>query len=124
MQVAKNRFRIETESLFLMNMVAAIAGNEELASDLATEDFTLNGPNDHDALLFAAMRGQRNEANRLAAMIDARPFGHIVLLQVVYGCLCGAPFDLESTPRFSEMLVGSGLAWPPLKPYEFPLKNW
>ena len=57
-------------------------------------------------------------------MIDARPFGHIVLLQAVYGCLCGAPFDLELTPRFSEMLVGSGLAWPPLKPYEFPLKNW
>lgn len=124
MQVAKNRFRVETESLFLMAMIAAIAGNEELASDLATNYFALNGPNDHDALVLAAMRGERNQANRLAALIDARPFGHIVLLQAVYGCLCGAPFDLESTPRFSEMLVGSGLAWPPLKPYEFPLKNW
>jgi hypothetical protein len=124
MQVAKNRFRVETESLFLMAMIAAIAGNQEPASKLASDYFALNGPNDRDGLLFAAMRGQRNEANRLAALIDARPFGHIVLLQAVYGCLCGAPFDLESTPRFSEKLVGSGLAWPPLKPYEFPLKNW
>jgi adenylate cyclase len=124
MQVAKNRFRVETESLFLMAMIAAIAGNQEQASKLASDYFALNGPNDRDGLLFAAMRGQRNEANRLAALIDARPFGHIVLLQAVYGCLCGAPFDLESTPRFSEKLVGSGLAWPPLKPYEFPLKNW
>jgi TolB-like protein len=124
MHVARNRFRVETESLFLMAMIAAIAGNQEQASKLASDYFALNGPNDHDGLLFTAMRGQRNEANRLAALIDARPFGHIVLLQAVYGCLCGAPFDLESTPRFAEMLVGSGLAWPPLKPYEFPLKNW
>lgn len=124
MQVAENRFRVETESLFLMAMIAAIAGHQEQASKLASDYFALNGPNDHDGLLFAAMRGGRNEANRLAALIDARPFGHIVLLQAVYGCMCGAPFDLESTPGFSDMLVGSGLAWPPLKPYEFPLKNW
>ncbi len=124
MQVAKNRFRVETESLFLMALIAAIAGNGELSSNLASDYFALNGPNDHDALVLAAMRGERNEANRLAAMIDARPFGHVVLLQAVYSCVCGALFDLESTPRFSEMLVGSGLAWPPLKPYEFPLKNW
>lgn len=124
MQVANNRFRIESESLSLLALIAAVEGDNDLASGLVTEYFALNGPNDRDALIFAAAVGKRNEANRLAAMIDARPFGHIVLLQAIYGCLCGAPFDLESTPRFAEMLVGSGLAWPPLKPYEFPLKNW
>ena len=123
-RVANNRFRVETESLWLGALIAAIEGDGATAETLAADYFLKNGPNDRDGLIFRASRGQRNEANRLAALIDARPFGHIVLLQAVYGCLCGAPFDLESTPRFAEMLVGSGLAWPPLKPYEFPLKNW
>jgi hypothetical protein len=53
-----------------------------------------------------------------------RPFGHMVLLQAIYACLCGAPFDLESTPVFSALLADSGLRWPPEQPFELPLKDW
>ena len=124
MQVASNRFRVETESLRLRAMIAAIGGDDAKAEALAADYFLQNGPNDSEALIFEATRGRRNEANRLAAQIDARPFGHIVLLQVIYACFCGAPFDLDATPRFAEMMGVSGYVWPPVKPYEFPLKNW
>jgi len=123
-QVANNRFRVETETLFLETLIAAIAGDDAAAENLAAEYFVKNGPNDRDALIFEATRGRRNETSRLAGLIDARPFGHLVLLQAIYECFCGAPFDLEATPRFARMLGVSGLDWPPLKPYEFPLKNW
>jgi len=74
--------------------------------------------------LLEAVRGQRFEANRLAGLIDRRPFGHLALLQAINRCTCGAPFDLEATPVFAEMLAGSGLPWPPAKPIDFPLKDW
>jgi adenylate cyclase len=124
MQVAITRFRVDTETLFLQAMISAFAGDDNGAESAATEYFALAGPNDRDALVFEAARGRRNEANRLATMIDARPFGHVVLLQAIYACMCGAPFELEATPRFEETFGESGLSWPPAKPYEFPLKNW
>jgi len=46
------------------------------------------------------------------------------LLQAIYFCLCGAPFDLESTPAFAALLAESSLVWPPAKPYPLPLKDW
>jgi hypothetical protein len=123
-RVANNRLRVETDSLWLSAMIAAIEGDAATAEALSADYFLKNGPNDRDGLIFQASRGKRNEANRMAAQIDARPFGHLVLLQAIYACLCGAPFDLEAAPRFAEMMKGSGLAWPPLKPYKFPLKDW
>ncbi len=74
--------------------------------------------------MLEASRGNRGEANRLAAAIDARTFGHVALLQAIYDCLCGAPFDLDATPAFAAMLADSGLAWPPATPFDFPLKEW
>jgi adenylate cyclase len=71
-----------------------------------------------------AARGNRNEANRLAGLIDSRSFGYMSLMQAIYWCTCGAPFDLDATPVFSSMLAGSGLPWPPAKPLNFPLKDW
>lgn len=124
MRVADTGVRVEAESLFLKSMIAAVAGGDTAAGDMAQEYFHLNGPNDRDALITEAVRGRRNGANRIASMIDSRPFGHLVLLQAIYACFCGAPFDLESTPRFAEMLRVSGFDWPPLKPYDYPLKNW
>jgi hypothetical protein len=46
------------------------------------------------------------------------------LMQAIYLCTCGAPFDLEATPVFAQMLARSGLPWPPAKPINFPLKDW
>jgi len=124
MQVAITRFRVDTETLFLQAMISAFKGDDSQADSAATEYFGRTGPNDRDALVFEATRGRRNEANRLAAMIDARPFGHMALLEAVYSCICGAPFDLDATPQFADLLKDSGLTWPPAKPYEFPLKDW
>ena len=61
----------------------------------------------------AAQSGDRDAANRQAALLDARPAGGLLLAIVVTYCGCGAPFDLDATPNFSARLAESGLAWPP-----------
>jgi hypothetical protein len=66
----------------------------------------------------------RDTANEEAAFIDSRPFGYIALLQRIYFCNCGAPFDLEATPTLAKMLKESGLPWPPESVVDWPLKNW
>jgi hypothetical protein len=52
------------------------------------------GPDDLFSLVLNAQQGNRNEANRLAEAIDQRPFGYATLMQAIYYCTCGAPFDL------------------------------
>jgi TolB-like protein len=79
---------------------------------------------DDTDLMFAALRGDREVANHLAAKIDARPFGPMKLAQFVYMCLCGAPFDIEATPNFAANLEDAGLLWPPPDTITFPLKGW
>ena len=61
----------------------------------------------------AALFGDRVEANRHAAVLDARPAGGLLLAIVVTQCQCGAPFDLDATPHFKALLAESGLRWPP-----------
>ena len=60
-------------------------------------------------LVAAALTGNRTEANRLAAQIDAQPGGGLVLAVVTADYLCGAPFDLEATPNFKARLAESGM---------------
>ena len=79
---------------------------------------------DDTDLMFAALRGDRDVANHLAAKIDSRPFGPMKLAQFVYTCLCGAPFDIEATPKFATSLEDAGLLWPPPDTITFPLKGW
>jgi len=71
-----------------------------------------------------AIRGERDEANRRAAEIDAHPFGHLRLMLVPGACFCGAPWDLEYTPNFAKLLEDAELPWPPASPINWPLKNW
>ena len=61
----------------------------------------------------AANAGDRAEANRLAAAMDARPAGPFLLAVMSTVCLCGAPFDIDATPNFKARLAESGLRWPP-----------
>ena len=77
-----------------------------------------------DLIMYEALLGNRDEANRIAAEVDARPFGHMVLLLNIRNCYCGAPFDLEVTPNFARMLEDGALPWPPASPIKWPLKNW
>ncbi|MCY7354389.1 MAG: hypothetical protein LH470_04790 [Lysobacter sp.] len=71
-------------------------------------------------LVEAALFGDRAQANRHAAMLDARPAGGLLLAVAVTYCGCGAPFDLEATPNFKARLAESNLPWPPPVAIRFP----
>lgn len=68
----------------------------------------------------AALEGNRAEANRQAALMDARPAGGLVLAVSASMCLCGAPFDLAATPNFRKRLAEGGLPWPPKPAVAYP----
>ena len=68
----------------------------------------------------ASLSGDRNEANRRAATLDARPAGGLLLAVLVTECQCGAPFDLDATPHFKALLAESGLRWPPPETIRYP----
>ncbi len=70
----------------------------------------------------AANAGNRAEANRLAAAMDARPAGPFLLAVLSQACHCGAPFDLDATPNFKARLAESGLRWPPPATIAFPTR--
>jgi TolB-like protein len=71
-----------------------------------------------------AQAGLRDEANALAARIDADPYGYLILMGVPGACMCGAPWDLEVTPNFAKLLEDAKLPWPPTSPINWPLKDW
>ena len=114
----------EQERLKTKSMLAAMSGEAAAAKNWLDQYTAITGPDDLFSLVMNAQQGNHNEANRLAGLIDQRPFGYMVLMQAIYYCLCGAPFDLDAAPTYSSMLKESGLPWPPVKPIDFPLKGW
>ena len=68
--------------------------------------------------------GDREESNRIAAELDALPYGYLSLLGTPGFCMCGAPWDIEITPNFKKRIEDAGFAWPPASPIEWPLKDW
>jgi len=105
---------------YLQRLIAVRTGDAEAVSKIVPP---LRNDGD-DSIIRAARLGNRDAANATAALIDSRPFGYIPLLQTIYFCNCGAPFDLEATPTLAGMLEVSGLQWPPPKAIDWPLKNW
>jgi hypothetical protein len=75
-------------------------------------------------MVATAMAGQHEQANAIAAEIDSEPYGYLKLMRSIHDCMCGAPFDLESTPDFAERIAEAELSWPPLSPIDWPLKDW
>jgi len=122
--ILRQRIKSEDDLLSSKAMLAAIQGAEAASLEYANQLINAVGPDDLTTQQLAAQRGDRNEANRLAGQIDRRPFGYLVLMQSIYNCACGAPFDLEATPVFASMLSESGLPWPPVSAVKFPLKDW
>lgn len=134
-QVANGKFDLaekETESRFQINeyaliaraMIAAARGDSELAERRQQELLDGTGQNGFWRMLSTAWRGERDEANRLAAQVDQTDFGPVAMSLLTYWCACGAPFDLSATPAFAALVEDSGLPWPPAKPINFPLKTW
>ena len=70
------------------------------------------------------MLGNREGANAYASEMDARFAGPFILAEVVKGCFCGAPFDLDATPNFKQRIEEAGFDWPPVSPLKFPAKDW
>lgn len=122
--VNRSRSNAPHEARQTQAMISAIQGNAEQSQQYLDDYLVQVGPDDRTSLIIAAMSGQRNEANRLASLIDRRTFGHMVLLQVIFSCMCGAPFDLEATPNFSKKFKVSEYEWPPGRPFQYPLKDW
>ncbi len=121
-----NNSKADRESLKILNRLAIAAnqGDAALATSLQQKYLEAFGPDDSISLTMEAMRGNRNEANRLARLIDSRPGGYLALMMTILRCSCGAPFDLEAAPDFAARLGESGLPWPPPTTVNFPLKNW
>ena len=114
----------EDKLLLIRSMLAAIRGDSAASAALQDDYLGKYGADDLETLILEAARGNRNEANRLAGAIDARPFGHVVLLDAILSCACGAPFDLDAVPVFASIRAQSGMPWPPATFYDFPLKDW
>ena len=122
--VSATQFRVAEEALNAKVFNAAAMGNLDTASALyqkLTEQPDFNAT--YESLYYAWV-GDRQNANRLAAIIDAHPFGSQQLLGLVFRCSCGAPFDLEATPIFAARLKSANMPWPAASPIKFPLKDW
>jgi len=118
--------RIDAEDLGLAfkALVAAAQGEQSRFDQLFEEFQSVNTAGHEWAILVAAWGGDREEANRMAAMIDEHHFGSLTLTDVAQWCACGKPFDLEATPNFAAKLKASGLSWSPPSVMDYPLKDW
>lgn len=105
-------------------LLAAAQGDAELTESLARELVERRADRSDIQLMYIPMTGDRETANRLAANIDAQPWGHVTLEGITDLCKCGAPWDIEVTPNFARKLKEAGLSWPPASPIRWPLKDW
>jgi adenylate cyclase len=102
----------------------AMAGDLDAARAAMEKWRAENGGNLRNEIEIHAAIGDRDGANRLAAELDARPGGTMMLMMTAIYCSCGAPFDLEATPNFRERIRESGLDWPLETLIRYPAKDW
>ncbi len=103
-------------------LVPAARGDVEAARRMIVEQsMELDDP--FDIIVYAAI-GDREAANSTAARIDKQAGGTAVLATVTNECLCGAPFDLETTPNFATRIKETGAPWPPVTIIKYPAKDW
>ncbi|HSG58354.1 MAG TPA: hypothetical protein VLA06_02400, partial [Woeseiaceae bacterium] len=102
----------------------ALAGDVDAARAAMETWQAENGRNLRNEIEIHAAIGDRDGANRLAAELDARPGGSMMLIMTAIYCSCGAPFDLEATPNFRERIRESGLDWPLETLIDYPAKDW
>jgi len=118
---------IDDEAFFGMGAEAlplAMSGNIEGARSAMEQWISEHGRNLRTELYIHAAIGDRQGANQLAAELDARPGGPMMLLVTAVYCACGAPFDLQATPNFSARIRESGTEWPLETHIRYPAKGW
>jgi adenylate cyclase len=102
----------------------ALSGDIEAARTAMEKWQAKHGRNIRNEIEIHAAIGDREQANKLAAELDASPGGTMVLLMTAINCSCGAPFDLEATPNFRDRINESGIAWPLRTLIRYPAKDW
>jgi TolB-like protein len=104
--------------------VAAARGDAAKAS--ADREIILRNRADRKdiQLLYLPRIGDRETANRIAAELDALPYGYLTLMSAPNFCMCGAPWDIEVTPNYAKRIEDAGFTWPPASPINWPLKDW
>jgi adenylate cyclase len=106
-------------------IIIAAARGERARAETLFADLNRNPDiSDFERLQVFAMLGDRTSANGIAARVDQRSRGPISLTLAALWCHCGAPFDLDATPKFAAKLEEGQLPWPPRSPIVFPLKDW
>lgn len=83
-------------NLLVWRMMAAAARFDEYVADPGAGPFT--------TVAYYAWTGDIEQANRLAAKMDAHPFAGPSLSTVLIWCACGAPWDLAATPNFAKLV--------------------
>ena len=119
----ESRFQNAGTALALRAMLAARQGNKDLVEQLTEQHQAAVGRNIYSIAL-QAWNGDREGANQLAAEMDQYEFGAMGMVSAAFWCACGAPWDLEATPRFAAKLEEASLPWPPVSAISFPLKDW
>ncbi len=102
----------------------ALAGDPAVARQMAEEHWSRPGVDDYSSLVLAAVVGDRERANEIAARIDAHPGSAVVFSMIVTPCFCGAPFDLEAAPNYKARIEEADFPWPPPKRINYPTKTW
>ncbi len=102
----------------------ALAGDPAVARQMAKEYWSRPDADDRSSLWLAAVVGDRERANELAARIDAYPGSAVAFSAPVMYCYCGAPFDLEATSNYMARIEEAGFPWPPPKRIDYPTKTW
>ncbi len=102
----------------------ALAGDPDTARRLARQYWSSPEALSWASVWLAAVVGDRDRANELAAAIDVRPGSAIVFSGIIFTCFCGAPFDLEAVPHFKARIEEAAVPWPPVKPIDYPTKLW
>lgn len=120
----KTNLRLKEDALVANILKTATMSEEEIAIRLVEELKKDPFASAFWSPIAYAWVGDRENANRRAAEIDAQPLGSQSLLIMTYWCACGAPFDLEATPNFAARIQEAGMPWPPASPFHLPLKDW
>ena len=116
--------RLKEHALLASILKYSAMGEKETATRISEELVKFPDAGAFWLPIASAWMGDRENANQLAAKIDAQPFGAQSLLIMTYWCACGAPFDLEATPNFAARSQEAGIPWPPASPFTLPLKDW
>lgn len=123
-EVVRTLVQKREDRLMMEAMIAAHAGDRTTIAGNLDELLALNGAGNFYVPLLYAWSGDRDAINAHAARMDAHTLGSVALLQVAHWCQCGAPWDLDFTPKLRAMLDEASLPWPPPEPMKFPLKTW